>query len=139
MNKAPYPPYASDYPTPQAQPHAPMGHVQQGYAQQVPNHYPQPMMHPQFVPAPNPSTMGYHSTSMQAPMYDQPHYQAMQAPMKQDMYPHQPTAGQMPPTVEPYSAYDETIELEELRASVRELREVVDHLTQTRSARRRNG
>ncbi len=136
MYRAPYHPYASDQQLQQTQQHAPSGYAQQGYAQQIPDNYPQPMIQPQYGPAPQTEPAAYHTQSVQPPMYDQPLYPAM--PMQQDMY-AQPFAGQMPPPAAPYTSYNEDMELEELRASIREIREAVDHLTQTRSARRRFG
>ena len=82
-----------------------------------------PQHHRDMQPHPDPylhsAPLAYPPVPAQQQMYGQPqsqHHQFAQAP-----------------------SYEEELEMEEMRASVRDIREVLDHLTQTRSARQRFG
>ena len=128
--RAPYYPYAQTEQQHETQP-------QHGYAPQGLVH-PQQMMHPHMQPA----HMPYHPAQMPPQMYGQPHphmYPA-QAPVPQEQFPSNPMQHYGTPDYGvPAGVSQEEMEMEELRASVRELRDVVDHLTQSRSTRQRFG
>lgn len=75
------------------------------------------------------------ATQPYADPYAQPAANAY-APMPQQIYAQpQPQYHDMTAT----SSFEEEMEMEEMRASVREIRQVLDHLKQTRSARQRFG
>lgn len=140
---APYSPYVAMQQPVQQQPmHQP---------QPMPAYAPQPMMQPQQAYAPQQFAQ---PAMMQPAPYPQPQPQMamqyppmpvapmMQQPVVQPQY--QQAAPQMMQQqfVDPhtqFAAQQEEAELAELRASVREIRDVVDHLAQSRSTRRRFG
>ena len=84
--------------------------------------------------------MDYPPQAAPNPYYGQPHPQGMGMPMAMDQHSYsQPMPDPRYQQAALQISLEEERELEELRASVREIRDVVDHLVQTRSARRRFG